>query len=336
MSIKFYAVALCALLLLPASAYAGGFCCQLSTGTQEGFSSAGQISLRLDESYSRMDRFQNGGSQVSLSSVLKDPRFAKMNGVVPDVMTMNRITATVGYAPTDRLSLNVSVPYVINDMTMFMFMAGMWSWGPMEQIHDLGDVSVTGTYRIYQDKDDHPTTAINVGAGLKLPTGAISYTNSKKKRVHAHMQPGTGSWDPILLASFTKMLSPSFMAQAGAHYEIATANGYGYKFGDTAGVDAELRYNVTDFMNVSLGVNYFHSEQADDPDNKYNGRDSKRLTDYSGYTGEDSLWVSPAVQIMPFSGASIDLKFQYPAYYHVPDIEHVTSYRIVAGISYSF
>jgi long-subunit fatty acid transport protein len=132
------------------------------------------------------------------------------------------------------------------------------------------------------------------------------------------------------------MFGSAFLVQADARYEIATRNNLGYCFGDTALVNAGLKYNLVDFLNVSFGASYFHSEQADDPDNKYNGKNSLRLTDFSGYTGEDSIWISPGIQIMPFTNASIDFKFHYPVYYSVPDIEQVTDYRVTAGISYSF
>jgi len=325
-------------LMAPVSALAGGFCCQMPAGVeQNGLSGAGSISLSADYDYSRMSRFVEGDSYKSLNAVLHDPRFTPMmgRGVVPEVMDMHRITLTAAYQPTDRLVLSLSAPWVINDMTMRMWMMGKWTRMTMDQVSGFGDMTLSGSYRLYQDQDTRPRTALWVGAGLKFPTGS-STVDEGGKRIHAHMQPGTGSWDPILSLDFIKMLSSDFLLKADASYHFSTPNHLDYSYGDTASLDTALAYNLTDYMNVSLGVNYFHSEQADDPDNKYNGKVSSRLTDFAGYTGEDSIWIYPSVRIMPFAGAGIDLKFQYPVYYHVPDIEFVTDFRLTAGISYSF
>ncbi len=334
------AILLC-LLLTPSAALAGGFCCQIPTGVQEGYSQAGDVSVGVTYSYSRMSNFLEGGDQVSLSTIESDPRFATMGGVIPESHDMQRITLLADYAATDRLSLDLAVPYVINDMTMLMYMPGgmgmpgTWMREKMPEVSGLGDVTLTGYYRVYQDSDRFPRTTLSLGAGVKFPTGRSTVAFDGEK-VHAHLQPGTGSWDPILAALFTDMIGRRFLIQASARYEIATSNGLGYHAGDTFAFSPSVKYSLTDYLNLSLGLEYFHAEQADDPQNAYNGQDSARLTDYAGYTGEDSIWVSPGIQVLPFKGASVDFTFQYPVYCRVPDTEQVTDYRIIAGASYSF
>ena len=338
--ISVYLVVAAAFFLTASNVFAGGFCCQMpnGAGASSGASMmSGDVTLQADYTYNRMSRFVSGGDYVSLHSVLQDPRFKPMKGtgVVPEVMDMHRITLTAAYAPTDRLRAVLCVPWVINDMTMRMWMMGKWTRETMDEVSGLGDVTLTGYYNIWQDRDVKPTMALTFGAGVKFPTGS-STVSQDGKRIHAHMQPGTGSWDPLLSLSFMDMISPKFLLQADVNYRVANKNSLGYSYGDTAAVNANLNYNVANYMNVSLGAGYFHSEQADDPNNKYNGQNPHRLTDYVGYTGEDSVWITPGVAVIPFPGAAIDLKFSYPVYYHVPDIEQVTDWRLTAGISYSF
>lgn len=339
---KQYAILFFILLALPGSAFAGGFCCQMPSGVEEGVSAgAGDFSLRADYTYSRMSRFVSHDDYVSFSSVMNDTRFATAGGVVPEVMDMQRITLTAGYSPAQDLRLILCVPWVINDMTMRMFMPAMmgmpatWTRMTMDEVSGLGDVTLTGLYRIYADQEARPRTALSVGVGLKFPTGS-STVSQDGHRIHAHMQPGTGSWDPILTAVFVKMLGSPFLLSADATYRFSTPNGLGYSYGGTFAANACVKYNLADSVNLSLGAGYFHSEQADDPNNAYNGQIPQRLTDFVGYTGEDSVWISPGVQVLPFQNAAIDLKFQYPVYYHVPDIEFVTDWRLSAGLSYSF
>lgn len=338
------------LLMAPASALAGGFCCQMPAGVeQNGLSGAGSISLSADYDYSSMSSFVEGDEYKSFDSIRREPRFipvkAGAKAVLPNDMDMQRITLGASYQPTDRLVLSLTAPWIINNMTMTSITRGKSMNGmpgmlmvmkmKMSPVSYMGDMTFSGSYRIYQDQDTRPRTALWAGVGLKTPTGP-STVDDNGKRIHAHMQPGTGSWDPILSLNFIKMLSSDFLLKADASYHFSTPNRLDYSYGDTASMDTALAYNLTDFMNVSFGVNYFHSEQADDPDNKYNGKVRSRLTDYAGYTGEDSIWISPSFHIMPFAGAGIDFKFQYPVYYHVPDLEFVTDYRLTAGVSYSF
>jgi len=334
MSNKIVIAALCLILSVPAMSWAGGFCCQMNQGVSEE-SASGDVSLRLDYSFSHMSKFVEGGDYVNLSTVQDDPRFRRMRGVVPVTMDMVRYTLYGVYNVTPKLKVAASIPYVVNDMTMAMFMGGMWHNMKMGTVRDLGDCTVQGAYRVYEDREPMPTTAAYVGVGLKTPTGSAT-VDENGKRIHAHMQPGTGSWDPYFTASFMKMVSPALLVSADARYEIATENGLGYSFGDTFSVNGNVKYNPFDFLNLGVNVNYFHSGQSDDPRNNYNGLNSRRLTDFNGYTGEDSIWVAPTVQLLLFKGFSADFKYQIPVYYHTPDIGFVTDYRAVAGISYSF
>ncbi|MBI5696646.1 MAG: transporter [Nitrospirae bacterium] len=332
MQTKLYAVILSALLLVPSASFAGGFCCQMPTGV--GTTGSGNTSLRLDYAVSHMERIISGSAEKDIDEVKSDPRFRKMNGVVPDVMDMERFTVSAAYSPMDRVTVNLAIPYVKNNMVMSMFMGGMWRTGTMDTVSGLGDVVLSGNYMIYRDRDVMPARAITVGAGVKMPTGESTVTSSgTKNRVHAHMQPGSGSWDPVFSATYMNMINSDFLLTADANYQIGMPGSLNYEFGDTASLNTSLSYNALDWMNVSLGLNYFHAEQNDDPDNKYNGNDSKRLTDYSGYTGEDSIWLSPGVQFLPFNNWTVDVKVQCPLYTHTPDISQMTDYRVIAGIS---
>jgi len=332
-------LAAAALFALPAASFAGGFCCQLRTGVQETLGGPapgpGSVSVAVDYTYSRMQGIYEGDTSKSLAEVLDDPRFMKMMGIVPDDMDMRRITLSAGYAPTDDLRLFLSVPYVINDMTMKMFTMGNWRTMDMDRVEGLGDITLFGLYRVYKDRDVMPQKALSAGVGLKFPTG--SWTESQRgSRLHAHMQPGTGSWDPMLKVVYVQMISSELLVNADLTYQFTTENPLGYEFGDTLSMDADLFYNLLDFMNVSVGAEYFHSEQADDREGNYKGNVSKRMTDFTGYTGEDSVWAKAGVQLLPFDGASVDLDFSYPLYYHVGGIQQVTDYKTTLRMSYSF
>jgi hypothetical protein len=53
-------------------------------------------------------------------------------------------------------------------------------------------------------------------------------------------------------------------------------------------------------------------------------------------TGGNSLWFSPGIQVLPVKNGMIDLKVQVPVWERVNGTQLVSSYRVLAGISYGF
>ena len=66
-----------------------------------------------------------------------------------------------------------------------------------------------GLYRLYEDRDIRPMNVVTIGFGIKTPTGSSTERRADGTLIHAHMQPGTGSWDPLLSLIYTKVIIPS-------------------------------------------------------------------------------------------------------------------------------
>ncbi|HEX9020907.1 MAG TPA: transporter [Nitrospirota bacterium] len=322
--------------LLPFTSYAAGLCCQLSSGVQESLSGvvapgAEQLSLQLNYSFTSMDKFREGSSSRSLNDIKASALYASL----PVSMDMFKYTLTAGYGFTPKFKVFVSIPYVRNtmDMTSFNMMMGSWMGMTMTPVHGLGDITVMGLYRLSTNREIRPTDAVTLGFGVKTPTG--SYTEKKPNGtfVHAHMQPGTGSWDPLLSLIYTKMID-QFVIQSNATYELATRNNEGYKFGDSLALDFAGTYTVVREFNVTAGLTFLNVNKASDKDGKYTNLAS--LLDDPANTGGESLWFSPGVQILPFKNSMIDFKYQVPVWEKVNGVQLVSSYRYVLGMSYSF
>jgi hypothetical protein len=147
------------------------------------------------------------------------------------------------------------------------------------------------------------------------------------------LQPGTGSWDPLISLIYAKMRNP-FLFQADVTYQITTRNSKGYEFGDSLAADLTGKYGVSRYFNVTVGFTFLHVNKATDEDGHYTNLAS--LMDDPANTGEDSLWFSPGVQILPIRNSMIDLKGQLPVWEHVSGIQLVSRYRIFVGVSIAF
>lgn len=328
----------CICTALPYMAFAAGLCCQLSSGVQESLAGvvspeAQKVSLQFNYSLTRMDKLKEGTTIRSLD-------YAKTNTMymsLPITMDMMKYTLTAGYGFTPKFKTFVSIPYIRNTMDMEVFMnMGMgneWMKHEMEPVEGIGDITVMGLYRLYTNMETRPTDTLTIGFGIKTPSGSSTEKTRSGKFVHAHMQPGTGSWDPLISLVYAKMINP-FLLQADATYQLTTRNSKGYEFGDSFATNLSGKYAVSPQFNFTGGLTYLHLNKAKDRDGNYT--DLNSLMDDPANTGGDSIWFSPGIQVLPVKNSLIDLKVQFPLWERVNGIQLVSSYRILFGLFYSF
>lgn len=337
-------ILLCAALLstAPSQTLAAGLCCQLSSGVQESLSGVatpgtGETSVQFNYSFTRMDEFKEGSTERSVDYIKTSTQYASIpNASLPVDMNMMKYTMTAGYGFSPKFKAFLSIPYIRNTMDMTRNTGMAWMDMTMEPVSGLGDITAMGLYRLYTDREIRPTNAVTLGFGVKTPTGSFTETKASGAFVHAHMQPGTGSWDPLLSLIYTKMANP-FMVQADVTYQYTTRNRQGYEFGDSAAVNLSGKYAVVKEFNVTAGLTYLHVGKASDRDGKYyDPATNASLMDDPANTGGNSLWFSPGIQVLPVNNGMIDLKVQVPVWERVNGTQLVSSYRVLAGISYGF
>lgn len=327
-----------------AHAYAAGLCCQLSSGVQESLSgvaapASGDVSVQLNYSFSHMDEFRNGTAERSLEELkLLYEQGRSPYSALPDTMDMVKYTLTAGYGFSPRFKAFVSVPSIRNTMDMAMGMTMMmtttWRNTTMAPVDGLGDITVMGLYRLFTDREIRPSRAATLGIGVKTPSGDFTVMNSRNTAyVHAHMQPGTGSWDPLVSLLYTAVLD-QVLLQTDATYQYTTRNRNGYEFGDSLAANISARYAVSRSFNITAAATYLHVGSASDQDGTYTNPDS--LMDDQRNTGGNSLWFSPGIQLIPAEGLLFDLKVQLPVWERVNGTQLVSSYRALAGLSYQF
>jgi hypothetical protein len=193
-----------------------------------------------------------------------------------------------------------------------------------------------GLYRIYTDRKIRPAKAVTLGFGVKTPTGSSTERTESGRLVHAHMQPGTGSWDPLFSIIGTKM-TESFLVQADATYQLTTRNKDGYKFGDSLAVTFTGKYALIREFNLLVGLTWLRVNRASDRSGSYyDPVTNSSLMDDPANTGGDSLWGTAGVQVLPFRNGMIDVKIQLPVWERVNGIQLVSSYLVSAGASYNY
>ncbi|MBW7898888.1 hypothetical protein B188_06740 [Candidatus Brocadiaceae bacterium B188] len=331
-------------------AYAHGECClsrSLCEATTSNVITATNFGLSLQYEYSNMETIREGSHSRSPNSVLDDvastwPKMPKeeKSFSVPTRMIMQKYTLLGTYSATKRFQFMATIPYVINDMDMKMVMRSPMGMDmkmkmEMDAVEGFGDMTLMGLYKVYTDNSDFPTKKLTAGMGLKLPTGKNDEETDSGHLVHAMMQPGTGSWDPIFLMNYMHTLSPVIL-QTNLMYHLTTKGDEGYEFGDKVSLDLVARYPIAGYLNPGLELNLFHAGQDKDHDGKYS-RPDVSLIDNPDNTGITSVSITPSLQIrIPKTGGSIDLKFQQPLYQHARGVQQVVDWRAMASIVWAF
>jgi hypothetical protein len=342
-SIAFFLILANICLFMSQKAGAAGLCCQLSSGVQENLSgiaapAAGDVSLQFNYSFTKMDKFKEGDTTRSLDEA---KMYIKPDGTtytsLPITMDMIKYTVTAAYGFSPKLKAFISLPYVRNTMDMTSD-GGMMGWMDMtmKPVSGLGDASAMVLYRLYANGEIKPTDAFTLGCGVKAPTGSFTETKSSGKLIHAHMQPGTGSWDPLLSLVYTKMIE-QFLLQSDVTYQYTTRNRQGYEFGDSTSVNLSAKYAVVRELNIGAGLTYLHIGKASDKNgNYYDPATNSSLMDDPANTGGRSIWLSPEIQAFPFKNGMVYAKYQVPVWEKVNGIQLVTDYRLLLGVSYVF
>ena len=152
----------------------------------------------------------------------------------------NTLLVSGQYSITNKLQLVAMVPYQLNKQK---------NARGINELSGLGDVTLMGNYRLWNDEGASKTQTLTVGAGVKLPSG--KYKPVKSLAIEEqNFQLGTGSIDYLVNGSYRLNIHQWSFSAIGS-YKYNTANKQGYRYGDvlTAGATALYR---KEFKNFSL------------------------------------------------------------------------------------
>ena len=210
---------------------------------------AGSFMVSLRYMTMAMEDLRNGDSRVSGSSALEDFMMA------PREMTMQMYMLGAMYGVTNRLTLTAMQPYVLQDMVMTAQMS-MDGGMPMQQqfatqSSGLGDLKVGILYTLARTHN----SGLHLNAGLGVPLGRIDSRANTPMMSNAPlpyaMQPGSGTWDFRLGATYTKSYTQFSWGLQQMNTLRTGTNSRGYRLGNRYEVHAWGGYAVLE----NLGLN---------------------------------------------------------------------------------
>ena len=257
----------------------------------------------------RRERLLDGDSRVS------DP--------LDREQTDHRLTLSGHYGLRHDLQLSAIVPYAYHELEL-----DDPAGADRLQANGLGDITGLIKWRFY--RWDAPHQALNVAAlaGLELPTGSDDERDGGV-RLDPDLQPGSGSWDPLLGAAAT--YEPGRWRFNGAVlYKWNTESAGDLDLGDelfaeiAAGNRFWLEPYPGPFMRLDVLLRYRDEGRA--------SRDGIDLRD----TGGDLITLGANLAFRPRPSLDLQASVEFPLYERVNGIQLAEAFTVSLSFGYRF
>jgi hypothetical protein len=200
--------------------------------------------------------------------------------------------------------------------------------------HEYGDISgmtdhwMTLKHRVLKGESGH----LAFTAGIKLPFGdddEIGEDGTRNAPLEASLQPGSGTFDFLFGAAFSRYLTPNVTLDTSLSYTARTIED-DYKIGDLIlyGLAVAYRFSEnaasTPSASVFLELNLrhlFHNEEDDEEVHN---------------SGGTVLFLSPGVKIAFTPGAAFTLSLQFPIVQDLEDEQQETDFKATTALTLSF
>jgi hypothetical protein len=168
-----------------------------------------------------------------------DPLTLAQLGGHPHPHSLEEIFATslvYAYGITDDLMLSLRLPFVRRTDILDAHD------GPLGDAAGVGDLTVLGQYRLYNDRASETGMALLFGASL--PTGDTGATTPAGGSFEAEFQPGSGAWSTLLGLAFTKR-SGAWSFDANVLYQSTGTGVQDIDLGDRFLYSAAISYRIS-------------------------------------------------------------------------------------------
>ncbi len=257
-------------------------------------------------------------------------------GPHPDVHSVKSLFTPAlfaAYGLTDDLTLGIKVPFTVR--------AGLRSpdedTGTINKQGDsngFGDVSLFGQYRFFKSADNLNHASFTVG--LKTPTGRTGVNTNQGPLFEMHHQPGTGSWDPSVGLSYTRVMG-TYSFDTNVLYTFVTGGARQTNLGDRFFYNFALSYAFG-----ATARNAFFAASNNAPWTailELNGEwaGHERVDGISDFnSGNNALYISPGIRYSSGSNWNTALSIGTPLYQNSGGFQSDTDYRISYRLVFAF
>ncbi len=206
---------------------------------------------------------------------------------------------SVGFKPFKDLTILADLPQVKRASTDVEHHSTL---GKKEFSEGLGDLSLSAAYKLFKDADGF----IGPLASVKFPTGATQERNSRRELFEVELQPGSGSYDASLGATFGRRWG-AWSFSGNLLYTWKTQGSRDFQFGNLFSSYTTLAYALnpeSHSWRTKLGVDF--SFQSEDEET------SAGITVLD--SGGQTLLLGPSISTQINDNAVLAFNFLLPVY----------------------
>lgn len=269
---------------------------------------------------------RDGAHSVSNASVMAQ------YGEIPAEMEMGMHMLEIMYGISDGLTLMVMPQYMQMRMTHSSSHGGGHTH--THEVEGFGDTEVTGLYSLYRNA----SSSAHLNIGVSLPTGATDKTftdhHNNIYRLPYNMQMGSGTFDPILGATWLSASADwSYGVQALGTLR-AGKNDDGWRQGNRATVTAWAARNVSRAVSLSLRVKgeawgNVHGRDAGIPLTIMAGANP-------GLQAGERVMAHVGMNLLTFADNRLAAEFGLPVYERTHGPQPDSDYRLTLGWQKAF
>jgi hypothetical protein len=215
------------------------------------------------------------------------------------------------YSPSDRWALSVMMP-LVHRVVSAVNLAEADIWAP-------GDLEFRVRAVVWRDRRFAPRHLVNMIGGLEFPTGSIE-RDAQGVPLPLEFQAGTGSWDPIVGASYA-MFSNPWSVYASSVALFPTQGTADTNVGTSFRQTVLGQYQPWHFFAVQVGTEL----RVDQPSLVGGVRDPN--------TGGEIMYGSAGLIGMPHEKVLLHFTVAIPMFQHL-DGAHVEGLAITTGLVY--
>lgn len=273
-------------------------------------------------------------------------QWAQPDASVYSVASQWSVKGSIYYGISDRISASFVLPY----NSSFENKEGHYHINDIAEIHSygnirgMGDGSMLVNYQLLP-KNKKGWNAY-AGAGLKIPTGKTDAASTYEVVLPVHLQPGTGSWDPIAQVSANKKwtrftLGSTFFARIAT---TALEHNMGDYFRTSADASYALIPASDKFLTsliISCGLVADHNTMmkiagAHNHDGSVTISDSTAAMITFPNSGFTRLIAQAGISCILAKHLAIPLQFSAPFWQHLDGHQPSLQWTASAGLNYTF
>jgi hypothetical protein len=293
-----------------------------------------------------------GVAGVVVEAISLDPLTLDQLAGHPHPHSLEGIFATslvYAYGITDNLTLSLRLPFVRRTDILDAHE------GPLGDAAGVGDLSVLGQYRFYNNRATKTEAALLFGA--VLPTGDTGVTTAAGGPFEAEFQPGSGAWSGLLGIAFTKRFG-AWSFDTNVLYQVTGDGVQDSNLGDRFLYNAAISHRIygglsgpTGRMNAGAlpepmyhgGPKHQHHEEPASPSGpaldlvlELNGEWHDRQRGEEGFhSGGNTIYLSPGLRLSVDKWSGF-VSVGVPIVNDLNGIQPEAEWRLLTGVAFSF